>query len=44
MPTKASSDALAHIAASATEPVRILSFGSLYLAGEILAANDQAPD
>ena len=37
-------EALADIAASATQPVRILSFGSLYLAGEILAANDQAPD
>jgi dihydrofolate synthase / folylpolyglutamate synthase len=36
--------ALAHIAASATEPLRVLSFGSLYLAGEVLAANDQAPD
>ena len=37
-------DALANIAGSATEPVRILSFGSLYLAGEVLAANGQAPD
>jgi dihydrofolate synthase/folylpolyglutamate synthase len=36
--------ALAHIAMSATEPIRILSFGSLYLAGEVLTANDQAPD
>jgi dihydrofolate synthase/folylpolyglutamate synthase len=36
-------DALTHIAATATQPLRILSFGSLYLAGEILAANDQAP-
>jgi dihydrofolate synthase/folylpolyglutamate synthase len=38
------SEALAHIAGSAKGPVRILSFGSLYLAGEVLAANDQAPD
>jgi dihydrofolate synthase/folylpolyglutamate synthase len=37
-------DALTHIASSATQPLRVLSFGSLYLAGEILAANDQAPD
>jgi dihydrofolate synthase / folylpolyglutamate synthase len=37
-------EALAHIAATAEEPVRILSFGSLYLAGEVLAANNQAPD
>jgi dihydrofolate synthase/folylpolyglutamate synthase len=37
-------EALAHIAVSAKEPVRILSFGSLYLAGEVLAANNQAPD
>ena len=36
--------ALAQITASATGPVRVLSFGSLYLAGEVLAANDQAPD
>jgi dihydrofolate synthase/folylpolyglutamate synthase len=37
-------EALAHISTSANEAVRILSFGSLYLAGEVLAANDQAPD
>jgi dihydrofolate synthase/folylpolyglutamate synthase len=36
--------ALAHVAATAKEPVRILSFGSLYLAGQVLAANNQAPD
>jgi len=33
-------DALAAIAA----PTRVLLFGSLYLAGEALAANGQAPD
>ena len=38
------SGALGHITASPARPVRILSFGSLYLAGEIRAANDQAPD
>jgi dihydrofolate synthase/folylpolyglutamate synthase len=37
-------EALAHITVSAKEPVRILSFGSLYLDGEILSANDQVPD
>jgi len=37
-------EALAHIAVSAKQAVRLLSFGSLYLAGEILAANNQAPD
>ena len=36
--------AVTHIAASATKPLRILSFGSLYLAGEVLAANHQSPD
>ena len=30
--------------ASAPEDARVLIFGSLYLAGEALAANDQAPD
>ena len=37
-------EALTHVAVSAKEPVRILSFGSLYLAGQILAANNQPPD
>ena len=37
-------EALARITSSATQPVRILAFGSLYLAGEILAANDQRPE
>ena len=37
-------EALTQVAVSASGPVRILSFGSLYLAGEILAANDQPPD
>ena len=29
---------------SAPDDARVLIFGSLYLAGEALAANDQAPD
>ena len=37
-------DALDRIAADATAPQLVLIAGSLYLAGEVLAANDQPPD
>ena len=37
-------DALDRIAASGTAPHLVLIAGSLYLAGEVLAANDQPPD
>ena len=37
-------DALDHIAARGDAPSLVLIAGSLYLAGEVLAANDQLPD
>ncbi len=37
-------DALDRIAATGTAPQLVLIAGSLYLAGEVLAANDQPPD
>jgi len=36
--------ALQSIAGTATGPVTVMILGSLYLAGEVLAANDEAPD
>ena len=35
---------LAEALRSVSPPARVLVFGSLYVAGEALAANDQAPD
>jgi dihydrofolate synthase/folylpolyglutamate synthase len=37
-------DSVADALAAAPEDARMLIFGSLYLAGEVLAANDQVPD
>src|SRR5438067_4682625 len=37
-------DSVADALAAAPEDARLLIFGSLYLAGEVLAANDQVPD
>lgn len=37
-------EALAHIDAATGRPAAVLIAGSLYLAGEVLAANDEAPD
>jgi dihydrofolate synthase/folylpolyglutamate synthase len=37
-------DALTRIAGKTEEPQLVLIAGSLYLAGEVLAANDQLPD
>ena len=37
-------DSVADAVAAAPEDARMLIFGSLYLAGEVLAANDQVPD
>lgn len=37
-------DAIAEALAAVPDNARVLIFGSLYLAGEVLAANDQVPD
>jgi dihydrofolate synthase/folylpolyglutamate synthase len=37
-------DSVGEALAAVPEDARVLIFGSLYLAGEVLAANDQAPD
>jgi folylpolyglutamate synthase/dihydropteroate synthase len=37
-------DSVEEALAAAPQGARVLIFGSLYLAGEVLAANDQTPD
>lgn len=42
-PAETVPDALHAIAGKAYGPVTVMILGSLYLAGEVLAANDEAP-